>query len=73
MSLQDIEFIDHLVEKICEYFKEAACRAIREHVQHTGKTSKDDGIQETNTSISTQIKCTRTEVQEESSTSQVSK
>ena len=73
MSLQDIEFINHLVEKICEYFKKAVCHVIQKHVQHTDKTSKNDEIQKTNTSISTQIKCIQTEVQEESFISQISK
>ena len=73
MSLQDVEFIDHLVEKICEYFKKAVCHAIQKHVQHISKTSKNDEIQKTNTSISTQIKCIQIEVQEESFTFQISK
>lgn len=66
MSSQEIEFIDHLIEKMCGYFKEAAHRAIQEHArspQHTDKTSKSDSIKEVTRSISTQTECIWTEVQ----------
>ena len=73
MSLQDVEFIDYLVKKICEYFKKTVCHVIQKHVQHMSKTSKNDEIQKTNTSISTQIKCIQIEVQEKSFIFQISK